>query len=261
MKVVYHQDYTTVYASNPAAEAGRMKSITDEIGEAFEFVTPKPATESTLALVHTEDHINSIRRKKPLYNIALLAVGGAVKAGNIAMEGEPTFGLIRPPGHHAHPARAWGFCYFNNIAIAVEALRRERIQQATIIDFDLHFGDGTAEIYDSVPQVTYFHVPDQSRSRFHRELDSFLASIQETDLIAVSAGFDRHKQDWGGVLSTNDYKQVGRKIRETAKEKCDGRRFALLEGGYNHNVLGENVSAFLYGLQGGVNEGEEHTEM
>jgi len=79
-------------------------------------------------------------------------------------------------------------------------------------------------------------------------IDDFLKK-EEYDIIAVSAGFDRHKDDWGGILETDDYREIGRIVKENAEEKCDGRRFAVLEGGYNHKVLGKNVRAFVLGLK------------
>ena len=123
MKVVYHERYAEVYSGDPAANAGRMESMYEELDGRFDFDKPVFAGEDDLKLVHTQDHVNSIKRLG-LYENALLAVGGAIKASELALDGEPAFGLIRPPGHHASSDNCWGFCFFNNIAISIEKLRR-----------------------------------------------------------------------------------------------------------------------------------------
>ena len=249
MKIVYHPRYLEVYSSDPAAAPGRMESIVEELRRAgFEFVEPEPASEEDILLVHTERHLEYVRSLR-LYENALLAVGGAVKASENALGGEPSFGAIRPPGHHAGRDSSWGFCYFNNIAIAVERLRRSgRVGSALIIDFDLHYGDGTAEIFSEVGEVAYYHLPSGSRVEQLEALRRFLASAGDYDLVAVSAGFDRHVDDWGGVLETEDYRRIGEMIGEFAERRCKGRVFAVLEGGYNHSVLGRSVRAFIEGV-------------
>jgi len=228
-----------------------MESIYNELHERFEFVKPKPPSEVDLLLVHGKGHVEYVKTHKLLYEIALLAVGGAIKASEIALQGEPAFGLIRPPGHHASPNSSWGFCYFNNIAISLEKLRREgNVNRAVIVDFDLHYGDGTANIFQSVSEVTYFHPDAWNRQAFLDEILRFLAAIKDkVDVVAVSSGFDRHEQDWGGMLKTEDYYAIGKIIKQFAEKACEGKRYAVLEGGYNHSVLGKNVQAFLEGFR------------
>ncbi|NIR87987.1 histone deacetylase family protein [Candidatus Bathyarchaeota archaeon] len=249
MKVVYHKKYKEVYAADPAARAGRIQSIYVELYGSFEFFEPEPASEADLRLAHTQTHIDSIKRRG-LYDNALLAVGGAIKASQLAMKGEPAFGLIRPPGHHASPNGCWGFCFFNNIAISVEKLRKEgEIKKALIVDFDLHYGDGTANIFSGIPEVSYYHLPGGSRKQQLNKLSDYLSGEKDYDVIASSAGFDRHAEDWGGMLETEDYQEIGKLIKEFAERQCDGKRYAVLEGGYNHLVLGKNVKAFLDGMR------------
>jgi acetoin utilization deacetylase AcuC-like enzyme len=249
MKVVYDKKYTIVYSSDPASASGRMESIYDVLCGHYEFVKSDPANEEDLKLAHWKDHVDYVKNNHTLYQVARLAAGGAIKAAELAVQGEPSFGLIRPPGHHASKNSSWGFCYFNNIAISVERLRHERqIKKAFILDIDLHFGDGTANIFANNSDIFYFHPEANNREEYLKEVSKGLASRRECDIIAVSAGFDRHEQDWGGMLKTIDYFTIGEMIKQFAEEVCEGRRFAVLEGGYNHTVLGLNVESLLEGI-------------
>ena len=239
-----------MYSSDPAATPGRIESIYDELRGDYEFVKPQTAAEEDLRLVHGKPHINSVKIRRGIYEVAVLAVGGAIKASELAMKGEPAFGLIRPPGHHASRDSSWGFCYFNNIAISIEKLRRrDKITKALIVDIDLHYGDGTANIFAENPDVSYFQVKGQTRQQYLENLRECLDIQNDFEIIAVSAGFDRHEDDWGGLLRTEDYQSIGRRLREYAERVCDGKRYAVLEGGYNLGVLGKNVKSLLLGMQ------------
>lgn len=243
MKVVFHEKYRSVYTSDPAAAKGRLDGIVDELKDLYEFVEPTPAEESDILLVHSPYHLAHIRNRGSLYELAALAAGGAIKSAELAVQGDPAFALIRPPGHHASMESCWGFCWFNNVAIAVEKLRNGGvINKAVIIDIDLHYGDGTDNIFAHIPEVVYYHMGNI------KELGKFLNSAKSCDLVAVSAGFDRHVEDWGGTLQTEDYKTIGKLVKSYADKSCSGRVFAVLEGGYNHKVLGKNVRALLEGL-------------
>ncbi len=243
MKIVFHPKFYTVYTSDPAAAAGRMEAIVEEL-RGYEFVEPEPASEEDILLVHTREHLEYVRSEGIVYELALLAAGGAIRAAKISKD-EPAFAAIRPPGHHASPDSCWGFCYFNNVAIAVRRLQKDgEVRRAVIVDFDLHFGDGTANTFANDSSVEYFHMPGGDVNSIAEFLEK-----HEFDVVAVSAGFDRHKDDWGGILETEDYTEIGKIVKEYAEEKCNGRRFAVLEGGYNHSVLGKNVRAFIRGFE------------
>ena len=251
MKVIFHKKYTEVYAYDPAAEPGRMEAICRALGGTFEFEEPIPATDADLELCHTNVHIEYVRQHNPsAYTAGKLAVGGAIKAAELAYDGEPTFGLIRPPGHHASPSSCWGFCYFNNLAISIKRLlKKEKVKSAVVLDIDLHYGDGTANIFSGSPEVTYFNPEGYNRKEFMETLARDLEGVKDYDIIAISAGFDRHESDWGRLLKTQDYQKIGELVKAHSLRNCDGRRYGLLEGGYNHEVLGDNVRALLEGLK------------
>jgi acetoin utilization deacetylase AcuC-like enzyme len=247
MKVVFHEDFYQVYTSDPAAAAGRMEAVVDVISSRVEFVEAKPAKESQIALAHVSSQIESVRNMG-LYNIAALAAGGAIQAATIGLR-EPCFGLIRPPGHHASAGSCWGFCYFNNMAVALAVLKKEgAINTAYVLDIDLHFGDGTVNILDRRDYVTVHNVEAVDRVQFLDEVSKEMAVCQ-ADIIGISAGFDNHQDDWGGLLRTEDYFEIGCMVRESATRSAGGY-FAILEGGYNHQVLGANVMALIEGLSG-----------
>jgi len=248
MKVIYHPEYQKVYASDPAATAGRMEAILKEL-KGYDFIEPEPASEDDLRRVHTQSHIDSIKRDSLLYRAACLSAGGAISAAELAWDKAPTFGLIRPPGHHASADHCWGFCFFNNIAVALAKLKDAgKINRVFILDFDLHFGDGTRNIFAG-SQIVYFQPRAGERQGFLDEIEKRLKIEKEYQILAVSAGFDRHEEDWGGMLKTEDYRTIGKLVKDASHNICQGRRFALLEGGYNHQVLGKNVKAFLEGLE------------
>jgi len=249
MKIIFHPRFYEVYTSDPAAAPGRMEAIVKALEKEFEFIEPELATERDLERVHGRQHIQSVKGDPQVYEVGILAAGGAILAAEMAFEDQPSFGLIRPPGHHASPHSCWGFCYFNNIAIAIKKLLSEgKIKSALILDFDLHYGDGTANTFSGSKEVSYFHPEGTNRQSFLNEVQTSLQTDKSFDIIGVSAGFDHHEEDWGGLLKTEDYLTIGRWVKETSLERCQGRRFGVLEGGYNHSVLGRNLKSFLQGL-------------
>ena len=245
MKIIFHEKYREEYAFDPAAKSGRLDKAVEVLEPHFEFVQPDMCTEQDVLRVHTKSHFDMVSEASQLFTLSLLAAGGAVEAAELAVQGEPTFALIRPPGHHASPDDCWGFCWFNNIAVAIEKLRMEgKINKAFILDFDLHFGDGTRNYFSGIPEVTYFHMDSVN------SLPMTLNNVEECDIVAVSAGFDRHIEDWGGMLSTMDYNEIGVQVKQMSDRICPNKVFAVLEGGYNNTVLAESVRAFCEGLEG-----------
>ncbi|MEW6670858.1 MAG: histone deacetylase family protein [Thermodesulfobacteriota bacterium] len=245
MRVVFNEAFYRVYTSDPAAAAGRMETIMEVVAPQVVLVAAEPASDSDIAAVHSRFHIDRIR-ECGLYEISALAAGGAILAARIGLT-ETCFGLIRPPGHHASADSSWGFCFFNNMAIALEKLKRERnIQSAYVLDIDLHYGDGTVNIFGDRSWAKIYNVFAHDRDGYLREVDVQMKTCH-ADIIGISAGFDNHQQDWGGVLRTEDYAEIGQMVR-TAAQRLGAGCFAVLEGGYNHSVLGHNVMALIRGL-------------
>ena len=245
MKVVFHEDFYQVYTGDPAAATGRMEAVVEIIEPHVEFVSAEPVFRQHITAVHTAMHIQHVENQG-LYEIAALSAGGAVQAAQIGLI-EPCFSLIRPPGHHASADSAWGFCYFNNMAVALETLRgQKKIESACVLDIDLHFGDGTVNILGNRNWVTVINVDAHTRSHYLKEVEEAMKNCR-VDLIGISAGVDNHFEDWGGLLYTEDYEEIGYRVRSAAVRRGGGC-FAILEGGYNHKVLGENVLALIEGM-------------
>jgi len=246
MKVVFHEDFYEVYTTDPAAEPGRMEAVIDVIQAHVEIVNAEPASEKDLLAVHTKAQVEHVK-SMGLYPIAALAAGGAIQTATLGLA-EPAFGLIRPPGHHASSGSCWGFCYFNNMAVALEHLKRaKKIKTAYVLDIDLHFGDGTVNILGGKDWVKVYNVEANDREAYLEEVKREMDRC-EVDLIGISAGFDNHERDWGGTLRTDDYREIGRMVLEAAR-RAGGGCFGILEGGYNHAVLGHNAMALLEGMR------------
>jgi acetoin utilization deacetylase AcuC-like enzyme len=193
------------------------------------------------------------------------------------------FVACRPPGHHAETERAMGFCLFNNISIgARHAQRKHGLMRVAIVDFDVHHGNGTQQIFYSDPSVLYasthqmplfpgtgatretgvgniFNSPlaagdggaelrEAFEDRILPALDTF-----RPELIIVSAGFDAHERDPLGSLTmtADDFAWVTRELMKSAEKHCDGRLVAVLEGGYDLQGLADSVSAHVGELMKG----------
>jgi acetoin utilization deacetylase AcuC-like enzyme len=248
LPVVYHEKFKQVYSGDPASAPGRMESVVKVLHDRVKWVEAKSADGKDILRVHSPEHVDSVKRSG-VYEMAVLAAGGAVQAAEFGLE-SPAFGLIRPPGHHASAGSAWGFCYFNNMAVALEKLHQNgRVKRAHVLDIDLHYGDGTVNILGGKPYVTIHNPGAATRKHYLEEVARELPKTG-VDIIAISAGFDQHREDWGGLLETSDYQEIGRLAAQSAKQGGAGL-FALLEGGYNHEVLGNNVWALIQGMEEG----------
>ncbi len=244
----------------------------------YEFLEPTPASDEDLLRVHDADYIFNLKKGlvedtdtpayDKIYEFARLSVGGALLAAKVN-----GFSLMRPPGHHAGRSGAAlgvytrGFCYLNNIAVAVKALDKP----ALILDIDGHHGNGTQEIFQDDEKVTYvslhrfphypgtgissegncFNFPlpaDVGEEKFLEVLDKALAKVNlgKVEVVAVSAGFDTHAGDLASLgLTENSYTEIGRRIAALQKPT-----FFVLEGGYNGRKNGEDIDRLLKGFEG-----------
>ncbi|MCK9273509.1 MAG: histone deacetylase family protein [Syntrophales bacterium] len=192
MKVIYNREFNFSYCPDPAAASGRMECIVNAIQSNVTLVHAISAEAADIAACHSARHIEYVK-KTGLYDIASLAAGAAVLAADTALS-EPSFALIRPPGHHASFDSSWGFCYFNNMAIAISKLKREnRIHKAFILDIDLHFGDGTVNILQHENYVSICNPTESDAGKYLLQIERNLPT--DADIIGVSAGFDNHLED------------------------------------------------------------------
>jgi acetoin utilization deacetylase AcuC-like enzyme len=188
-----------------------------------------------------------------LLELASLAAGGAILAAEEAYSDNPTFAVIRPPGHHASTDSCWGFCYFNNISISLLKLYSEgKIKSGFVLDFDLHTGDGNINILtfrDDAFRVKILNPDSSGRTNYIKEVQNYMEELENIDIIVASAGFDQGIEDWGHLLYPEDYFELGKLMKKYSEKLCKGRRYALLEGGYNHDVLPKNLNSFCQGFK------------
>ena len=215
-------------------------------------------------------------------NAALRAAGAVVYGVDLVMKGEAdsAFCSIRPPGHHAERNRAMGFCYFNNVAVgAAYALDVHGLDRVAIIDFDVHHGNGTEEIFKDDPRILFCssfqhpfypftgheteteHIVNIPLSAgtdgkiFQQQVEThWLPALEifKPQLVMISAGFDAHAEDEMGQLRLRetDYAWVTTQLKRIADKNADGRIVSTLEGGYALDALGRSVIAHLDALLG-----------
>ncbi|MBA4419337.1 MAG: acetylpolyamine aminohydrolase [Syntrophus sp. (in: bacteria)] len=241
--VIYSDIFLTDYRTVDCESPDRVTEIYYDIKGMADFIEPEPCTDSDLRLCHTERIIELVR-KSDAYNAASLAVGGAIKAAEVALA-TPSFALVRPPGHHAGRDFNGGFCFFNNMAIAMKRLLRDgKIERVLIIDIDLHYGNGTEDIVRGDKGISFWNVDGATRDEFFRDLEGAVRIASGFDIVGCSAGFDTYIKDWGGLLNTGDFRRVGAMIASSNR-----RFFSILEGGYYIPDLGINVRAYMEGIQ------------
>jgi acetoin utilization deacetylase AcuC-like enzyme len=246
------------------------------------------ATDEQLVRVHPTDYVRAIRDAAPrsgtvhldpdtamnpwTLQAALRAAGAAVLATDLVMKNDvkTAFCAVRPPGHHACRARPMGFCIFNNVAVAARhALQAHGLERVAIIDFDVHHGNGTEDIFEGDPQVlmasTFQHpfypysgTEDPARnmvniplaagtgsSGFRDAVASWLPALEDfqPELVLFSAGFDAHAEDDMAMLrfSDADYAWVTEQVKAVAERYAQGRIVSVLEGGYALSALGRSV--------------------
>lgn len=243
--VVYSEDFLTNYRTVDCENPERAWVVYAAIKDMAEFHEPPHCSESDLLLCHTESLVRTVERDKEVFSIAKKAAGGAIMAAEIALQ-QPSFALIRPPGHHAGRNFNGGFCFFNNMAVAIYSLlKRGLIANALIIDIDLHYGNGTEDIVAADKRISFWNIDTFDREGFFKDLTHALSDASSYDIIGCSAGFDTYVHDWGGILTTDDYREIARMI-----VTANPHTFTILEGGYYIPDLGKNVASYLKGIEG-----------
>ena len=260
------------------------------------------AANETINLVHSQSHLNAIFSMIPSTGLVgvekepyadtylcehskeaiLRSCGAGIAAADdlIKKSEKRIFCAVRPPGHHAETDRVNGFCFINNAAVSARYLQNQyQLGKIAIIDFDVHHGNGTQEIFYSDNSVAYgsiheyplfpgtgsenetgvgniFNAPIQSGTSSYEFLNRFEEKILEKidkfkpEVILVSAGFDAHKRDpLANInLESEDYYTLTKSIVEIANRRCNGRVISFLEGGYDLLALSECIKAHLKGL-------------
>ncbi|MGB1238325.1 MAG: histone deacetylase family protein [Pseudomonadales bacterium] len=281
-------------------QPARLHSINDQlISSGLGYVCPQydcnEVEDAQVLRVHTAQHLaqltqlaaqgetvaidpDTILMPKTL-RAARFAAGAGVMAVDLVMAGKhrAAWCPVRPPGHHAERAKAMGFCFFNNIAIAAaHALAHHGLERVAIVDFDVHHGNGTQDIVQGDPRILFcssfqhpfypFSGVEGAAANIHNlPLDAAITSQQyrehcaswlarvadfEPQMLFISAGFDGHVADEmsSHALVDSDYHWITRELVEIANRSAQGRIVSMLEGGYAINALGRTCVAHLKGL-------------
>jgi acetoin utilization deacetylase AcuC-like enzyme len=283
----------------------RIRAVDQVLAESrFDKLVRGEAPEGTLDLVrlcHDEHYVDELRRVAPekgliyldgdtsmspgTWEAVMRGVGGAVAATDSVMSGaaDNAFVAMRPPGHHAETARPMGFCFFDHAAIAARhAQRKYGIARAAVVDFDVHHGNGTQDIFWADPTVMYCSThqmplfpgtgasgergehdtivnaplaPNDGAAKFRAAFDNLILpqlTKFAPELIIISAGFDAHRRDpLANInLDAEDFGWVTRKLMDVAHSCAGGRVVSVLEGGYDLQGLKESVAAHVTALMG-----------
>jgi acetoin utilization deacetylase AcuC-like enzyme len=279
-------------------QPARLQAVEDQLiasglAACLKYVDAPLAAREHLERVHAPDYIDSIEAAAPVTGIihldpdtamnpqtldaALRAAGAAVLATDLVISGEAdnAFCSIRPPGHHAEHRRAMGFCLFNNVAVAAaHALEQHGLKRVTVVDFDVHHGNGTEDIFHDDPRVlmvsTFQHpfypysgIDGRSERMVNIPLAAystgreFRAAVEQhwlpalesfkPEMVFISAGFDAHRDDELAMLNLveADYAWVTQQLRKVADKYANGRIVSVLEGGYALGALGRSVMTHL----------------
>ncbi len=288
---------------NHPESPARIKAIEDQLisqrlADFFRRVDAPAATVEQLMRAHDPDYVQAILQCAPQtgtvqldpdtlmmphsLDAALHAAGAVVAAIDMVMSGEISnaFCAVRPPGHHAERKRAMGFCLFNNVAIgAAHALAQGGLERVAILDFDVHHGNGSEDIFAGNEKVLYcstyqypfypFPEPDLAASNmihcplaagsdgevFRKAIsDHWLPALRQfqPQLLLLSAGFDGHRLDplANLLLTEDDYQWITGALVEFATEHCEGRVVSALEGGYDLDALGRCAAVHIKALMG-----------
>jgi acetoin utilization deacetylase AcuC-like enzyme len=279
MKIVFSEKCLEYSWPGHIERPERIRKALEQLRQ-YEFVEPKPASQQDLLTVHSREYVDWIQNAKAgsyldgdtpapenIYEYALLSAGAALLAAQ-----KHGFSLMRPPGHHAGRngiamgASTLGFCYFNNIAIAVKKLDLPTL----ILDIDGHHGNGTQEVFQGDPKVTFvsfhrhptypgtgltsqgnclnFPLPYSAGDSLYLEtLEQALSQVDMTnvEVVGISAGFDAHQGDLASLgLTYEGYREIGRRVGALGKPV-----FGVLEGGYVGEDVGRDIHELISGIE------------
>ncbi|MDD3726150.1 MAG: histone deacetylase [Candidatus Ratteibacteria bacterium] len=282
MKILYSDEFIKYSEPGHPDSPERVKAIKMVLQKKGmgEFISPVPCSEEELLLAHTEELIRKVKENSfydpdtpnipDIYHYAALSCGSAVNAAFFSLDGEIGFSLARPPGHHAGRNTVGGFCYFNNIAVAVKKVLKEHKIKIAVLDIDGHHGNGTEELLKDTEGVIYVSLhqhpafpgtgttsfsncynfpvfPGSSAESYMKKFEKAIDIIRSfsPDLLGISLGFDAHCSDplLNMTLEDIHYYQMGKKISEIKTNI-----FLLLEGGYNVKTVGNTCYCFLNGV-------------
>ena len=297
--VLFQQHLTGPHPEHPRRLAA-IDSHLDSTGRAAQCVRPawRPASPAELERLHDARYVAEVREysaagggrievdtvvSERSFDVAALAAGAVCDAVQRVVAGEELSALclVRPPGHHARPQGAMGFCLFNNVAIGARAaIENHGLERVLIVDWDVHHGNGTQEMFGEDGRVGFLSIhrwpfypgtgaADETGSgrglglienlpiefgtpvadyhaQFERALQALAARIQP-QLVLISAGFDAHREDPIGSLGleVEDFGRLTRSVREVAMAHANGRIVSVLEGGYHPQRLAESVGVHL----------------